>query len=306
MGPTGAGKTACALALTSKLPLSIVSVDSALVYRGLDIGTAKPSVEQRLQTPHALIDIRDPDQSYSAADFRTDAQIAMEAIYASGRVPLLVGGTGLYFRALEHGMSPLPAADVAVRAAIEARARTLGWQCLHAELQRIDPVAAGRIHPNDPQRIQRAMEVHQVTGRPISSFWEQGRESACPYRLIKIIWAPSTRRALDQPLAQRFAVMLADGLVDECVRLRARYRLERGMPAMRSVGYRQVWDYLEGSLTWEEMVQAAVHATRQLAKRQFTWFRAEQQVLWIDAEAEGAYSRLQATLEAALMPLCRY
>lgn len=278
MGPTASGKTDLAARLVERLPLEIISVDSALVYRGMDIGTAKPEPELLAVAPHRLIDILDPAEAYSAARFREDALREMASITAAGRVPLLVGGTMLYFRSLEFGLSELPPADPAVRAGIDALAAREGWQGVHARLAQVDPVAAARIHPNDPQRLQRALEVYEITGRPLSDFHRAGTDAALPYRLLRIGLFPRDRDWLRARIATRFRAMLAAGLVEEVRGLRARGDLSPHLPSMRSVGYRQVWEYLDGARGYEDMIHRAVIATAQLAKRQLTWLRAYPEV----------------------------
>lgn len=276
MGPTCSRKTELAVELVRRLPCTIVSVDSAMVYRGMDIGTAKPGPEILRIAPHRLIDIADPAESYSAARFRADALGAMAEIARGGKIPLLVGGTMLYFRSLQRGLSPLPAADPAVRDRLTAEAQELGWAALHQRLARIDPVAARRIHPHDPQRIQRALEVHEITGRTLTELWAQDGAQTFPYRVVTVAVAPRERALLHARIAERFQAMLQRGFIAEVERLRARGDLNPNLPSMRSVGYRQVWDYLEGNLSYGEMMQRAVYATRQLAKRQLTWLRAAQ------------------------------
>jgi tRNA dimethylallyltransferase len=285
MGPTASGKTGVAVELVQRLPLEIISVDSALIYRGMDIGTAKPDAATLEQAPHRLIDIRDPSQAYSAAEFRRDALAAMEDIHRRGNAPLLVGGTTLYFRALEQGLSNLPSADPAVRAQLEAEAAVVGWAGMHVRLQRVDPAAAARIHPNDPQRIQRALEVYELSGVAMSELFAAGRNQRPNWRFLKIILAPPDRTLLHQRIAQRFGVMLEQGFVDEVRRLRARGDLHPNLPSMRAVGYRQAWAYLEGNLSADEWVQQAVIATRQYAKRQMTWLRSEPGCHWVDSLA---------------------
>ncbi len=287
MGPTASGKTELALALAERLPVSLISVDSALVYRGLDIGTAKPDRSTRARHPHALIDIREPEQTYSAAEFRADALVAINRAHADGRLPLLVGGTGLYFAALERGLSVLPAAAPAVRARIAAQARTHGWGFLHQRLAALDPVAAARIHPNDPQRIGRALEVIELTGRPLSA--QQGQGGArLPYRVLKLVVAPAHRAELHARIAARFRAMLAAGLIDEVRALRARPGLSADLPSMRAVGYRQCWQFLDGVIAESELEAAGIAATRQLAKRQYTWLRGEFDAIWLDPAARQA------------------
>jgi tRNA dimethylallyltransferase len=295
MGPTAAGKTDLAIELTKVLPCELISVDSALVYRGMDIGTAKPSKAQLDAYPHRLIDILDPSQSYSAADFRTDALQAMAEITARGKIPLLVGGTMLYFKALLEGLADMPAADAEVRAQIEAQAASQGWQALHDELASIDPVSAARIHPNDPQRLVRALEVFRVSGMSMTAHREQqsaqsaqasasGRHQL-PYTVANLAIAPTDRKVLHDRIAVRFRQMLDEGFVEEVVALRSRGDLHSNLPSIRAVGYRQVWDHLDGKLTRDEMQERGIIATRQLAKRQFTWLRSWQDLHWLDSLA---------------------
>lgn len=277
MGPTACGKTRAAVLLAESGPFDIISVDSALVYRGLDIGSGKPDAATLARAPHRLIDIRDPAQPYSAADFRADAIREMQEIVMRGRIPLLVGGTMLYFKALRDGLAALPSADPAIRERIAAFARDEGWAAVHARLQKVDPVAAARIHPNDPQRLQRALEVHEATGIPLSSLHQaqpEGQAADLPCELQFVSMLPHDRAALHQLIAERFQTMLADGLVDEVSALKQRTDLHAALPSMRSVGYRQVWSYLEGGDDYETMTAKAIAATRQLAKRQFTWLRS--------------------------------
>lgn len=273
MGPTASGKTALALALARHLPVEIVNVDAAQVYRGLDIGTAKPTAEEQGGVPHHLIDIRDPAQSYSAAEFRADALQALDEIRARGRIPLLVGGTMFYFRALEFGLSALPTADPGVRARLFAEAQTLGLSSLHARLAALDPSAAARIHRNDPQRVVRALEIIELTGRTPSTLTDQAPPEPAPYHFLKIALAVDDRRALHERIALRFSKMLESGLVDEVARLRERADLGPHLPSIRTVGYRQIWEYLSGLYGYSEMANLAIAATRQLAKRQLTWLR---------------------------------
>jgi tRNA dimethylallyltransferase len=272
-GPTGAGKTDVALALAAEFPFEIVSVDSAQVYRGMDIGSAKPSQEIRARVPHHLLDLVDPGASYSAGQFVRDAARAIEDIEARGRVPLLVGGTMLYLRALTGGIAALPEGDGELRARIDAEAAERGWPALHARLAEVDPAAAARIHPNDAQRIQRALEVHAVTGQPISAL-QAATAAALPreFRLVALI--PGDRARLHAALEQRFAQMMSAGLLEEVRRLRARDDLTEAHPAIRAVGYRQLWAHLDGSYSLDVAVARAVAATRQLAKRQMTWLRS--------------------------------
>ncbi len=295
MGPTAAGKTDLAIELTKVLPCELISVDSALVYRGMDIGTAKPSKALLDTYPHRLIDILDPSQSYSAADFRADALHAMAEITARGKIPLLVGGTMLYFKALLEGLADMPAADAEIRAQIEAQAASQGWQALHDELATIDPVSAARIHPNDPQRLVRALEVFRVSGVSMTAHREQqsaqsaqasasGRHQL-PYTVANLAIAPTDRKVLHDRIAVRFRQMLDEGFVEEVVALRSRGDLHSNLPSIRAVGYRQVWDHLDGKLTRDEMQERGIIATRQLAKRQFTWLRSWQDLHWLDSLA---------------------
>ena len=288
MGPTASGKTGLAVELCERFPLEIISVDSALVYRGMDIGTAKPDQQTLQKAPHRLIDILDPGESYSAADFCSDARREMRQITASGKVPLLVGGTMLYFRALEHGLSDLPAADEEVREQLERQAAEIGWPAMHDILAQKDPQAAARIHPNDPQRIQRALEVIRVSGRSMSDLQTDTSGDALNYRIHKIIVSPADRAALHQRIEQRFDLMLKEGLLDEMKVLHSRSDLNANLPSMRAVGYRQAWDWLEERLTFEQMRERAIIATRQLAKRQLTWLRRESVSVWYDLQADGA------------------
>ncbi|SDS23104.1 tRNA dimethylallyltransferase [Pseudomonas asplenii] len=293
MGPTAAGKTDLAIELTKVLPCELISVDSALVYRGMDIGTAKPSKALLAQFPHRLIDILDPAQSYSAAEFRHDALAAMAEITARGKIPLLVGGTMLYYKALLEGLADMPAADPEVRAEIEEQAARLGWQALHEQLASIDPESAARIHPNDPQRLSRALEVYRVSGLSMTAHRQrqsaQSTDAAAsgrpqlPYTVANLAIAPANRQVLHDRIAQRFTQMLEQGFIDEVVALRKRSDLHVGLPSIRAVGYRQVWDHLDGKLTSAEMRERGIIATRQLAKRQFTWLRSWADLHWLDS-----------------------
>ncbi|HET6602906.1 MAG TPA: tRNA (adenosine(37)-N6)-dimethylallyltransferase MiaA [Xanthomonadaceae bacterium] len=294
MGPTAAGKTALATRWAARWPLEAVSVDSALVYRGLDIGTAKPDRETLRALPHHLIDIRDPDQPYSAAEFAADAELAMRRIVEVGRVPILVGGTGLYFRALLEGLSDLPPADPAVRARIEHEAAGAGWPQLHAELARVDPEAAARIHPADPQRIQRALEVYRVSGRPLSRWQVRGPARRLGFRVLRLAAVPGDRALLHRRIQVRFDSMLAQGFLEE-VRALQHAGLDPALPALRSVGYRQAWQHLRGRCDADGFRSAAIAATRQLAKRQITWLRARPDVRWLDPELRtGEFDRALA------------
>lgn len=283
MGPTASGKTDLAIALRERLPLELISVDSAMIYRGMDIGTAKPDRETLQRAPHRLIDILDPAESYSAARFRADALREMEEITRSGRIPLLVGGTMLYYRAMEYGLSDLPQKDEEVRKRLDEEARTLGLEAMHRRLSQVDPVSAARIHPNDPQRLLRALEVHAITGEPMSRLWERDSGEQLPFRLIKLALAPGERSLLHERIEQRFRQMIAHGLVEEVERLHARGDLNPDLPSIRCVGYRQVWSYIEGDWDYNTMVERGITATRQFAKRQFTWLRSERNVEWFEA-----------------------
>lgn len=283
MGPTASGKTEVAIALADRFPLEIISVDSALVYRGMDIGTAKPGGEVLSAVPHHLIDIRDPSEPYSAANFRTDALQLIEQIYARGNVPLLVGGTMLYFRALLRGLSRLPSANEGVRRALNAEASVKGWDVLHAELEGTDPEAAARIHPHDPQRLMRALEVQRITGKTLTELTraaESGVETT--HKVLKLALLPTDRGALRLRIAQRYETMLSLGFLDEVRVLHQRGDLHADLPSIKSVGYRQVWQMLEGEITEEKMREKAVIATRQLAKRQYTWLRSETGLQTVD------------------------
>jgi tRNA dimethylallyltransferase len=288
MGPTATGKTALACALADRFPVGLVSVDSALVYRGLDIGAAKPDAAALRLYPHALIDIRDPSEPYSAAQFRDDALGVMQAITARGRVPLLVGGTGLYFRALERGLSEMPSADAGVRERLRMEAEREGWPALHARLARHDPDAAARIRPNDAQRIQRALEVIELTGDTLSALHALTRSSRrLPYRVLKLALVPAGREVLRDRIAARFDAMLASGFLAEVERLHARSDLHADLPALRAVGYRQAWEYLDGGCSRDEFRQRAIDATRQLAKRHMTWLRGEPDARVLDPGHPG-------------------
>jgi tRNA dimethylallyltransferase len=300
MGPTASGKTEVAVELREHFPFEIISVDSALVYRGMNIGTAKPDAALQARALHRLLDIRDPGQPYSAAEFREDALREMDAITRERRIPLLVGGTFLYFRALEQGLSGMPPADPAVRARLECEAGERGWAALHARLATVDPQAAARIHANDPQRIQRALEVYELTGRPISDFHDTGRAPAMPYEVIKLVLAPADREQLHARIEARFRRMLDAGFVDEVKALRARGDLDASLPAMRAVGYRQVRAWLDGEISYEEMLRQAVVATRRYAKRQLTWLRSEPGATWFDAENPAVVAEIRHFLQDRL------
>ena len=296
MGPTGAGKTALAAELVARLPLEIVSVDAAMVYRGMDIGTAKPTHELLARAPHHLIDLIDPAESYSAAQFLADATRVMQEIAARGRTPLLVGGTMLYFRALQSGLAQLPAADAGIRRRLEARGASEGWPALHAELRQLDPAAAARIGPGDRQRIQRALEVIELTGGPISARQRENLRGATSGRDLCLVLAPANRALLYERLTLRFEDMMRRGLLDEVRRLHARPDLHAGLPAMRLIGYRQLWNHLDGGSSIETAVQKAIVATRQLARRQLTWLRAEPGAIGFDSEDRQTPGRVAARI----------
>lgn len=284
MGPTASGKTALAIELAKRLPCDIISVDSALVYRGMDIGTAKPTAAEQAQAPHRLLDLIDPTEAYSAADFRRDALREIESIVAQGRIPLLVGGTMLYYKALLEGLSPLPAADPLIRQAIETEAEQIGWDALHQQLQQIDPVSAARIHPNDPQRLSRALEVYRISGKTLTEL-TQTKGEQLPYRTLQFAIAPSDRELLRQRIAERYKLMLAQGFEQEVRALYQHGDLNADLPSIRCVGYRQMWEYLDGQLSYDEMVYRGIVATCQLAKRQMTWLRGWQNVTWLETGA---------------------
>ncbi|WP_277404315.1 tRNA (adenosine(37)-N6)-dimethylallyltransferase MiaA [Achromobacter xylosoxidans] len=301
-GPTAAGKSASTLALAERWPLEIVNVDSATIYRGMDIGTAKPSPAEQAQVPQHLLDIRDPAQSYSAAEFRADALRLIDAIRARGRIPLLAGGTMMYYKALRDGLDDLPQADPALRAELEARAARDGWPALHAELARLDPVTAARLAPNDSQRIQRALEICQLSGQPMSALLGRQRAAAGDddNRYLTISLEPSERAALHARIEQRFDAMLANGLLEEVRGLHARADLHPGLPSVRCVGYRQMWAHLDGEISLEEAREQGIAATRQLAKRQITWLRAQPERVIVDCLAADAVAQTIDAVAAAL------
>jgi tRNA dimethylallyltransferase len=274
LGPTASGKTAVALALARRFPAEIVSVDSAQVYRGMDVGTAKPDRASRAAVPHHLVDVVDPTESYSAGRFRDDATRLVAEIHARGRVPILAGGTMLYFRALTQGLSDLPPADPAVRARIDARAARSGWPALHAELARVDADTAARLEPTDPQRIQRALEVYEITGTPLSKLQSRGGGTQPAFEALRVALEPGERSELHRRIDARFRAMLDAGLVEELHGLKRRYRLDASLPSMRAVGYRQAWETLEGRAPADTLAERGIAATRQLAKRQLTWLRS--------------------------------
>ena len=291
MGPTAAGKSQIAIELVQRLPCDIVSVDSVMVYRGLDIGTAKPTLAEQAIAPHRLIDICDPKEIYSAGQFRQDALREISDIHSHQRIPLLVGGTMLYFHVLQNGLNDLPAADEEIRAELTAQAEQQGWSALHERLQKIDPIAAARIHPNDAQRIQRALEIYYVAGKNLTHL-TQTENPEFPYQFINIVVAPSDRTWLQERIAKRFEVMLELGFLEEVERLYRRGDLNTELPAIRAVGYRQVWDYFAGKLNYAEMCERAIIATRQLAKRQLTWLRSWKNAEWIVCEDGNAIEKI--------------
>ncbi|MEH6797704.1 MAG: tRNA (adenosine(37)-N6)-dimethylallyltransferase MiaA [Halopseudomonas sabulinigri] len=312
MGPTASGKTELAMHLYDRFPCELVSVDSVLVYRGMDVGSAKPDAQTLERYPHHLIDILDPAEAYSAARFREDVTPLLADITARGRIPVLVGGTMLYFKALAGGLAQMPSADPVVRARIEMMAQAAGWESVHAELARVDPVAAERIHPNDPQRIQRAYEVFLLTGITLTQMHAQqsaekgasgpSEAAVLPYTMHYLAVAPQDRTVLHERIAERFVLMMKQGLVPEVEALRNRGDLNSAMPSIRAVGYRQVWDYLDGKLDESEMVQRGIIATRQLAKRQFTWLRGwHAEIGWLDSLDPKRFEQaLKALQEAAI------
>ncbi|MFK2901768.1 tRNA (adenosine(37)-N6)-dimethylallyltransferase MiaA [Dyella jejuensis] len=302
MGPTASGKTALACALSERFPLGLISVDSALVYRGLEVGAAKPDAVTLARYPHELIDIRDPAEPYSAADFAADAQAAMRRIGESGRIPLLVGGTGLYFRALQRGLSSLPEADAGLRAQLAEDAAAIGWNGMHRRLAGLDPAAAERIKPGDAQRIQRALEVIVLTGQPLSAQQHGGRGKPFPWRVLKLALLPGQRAPLHDRIAQRFDQMLRHGLLEEVRALRQRGDLQPDLPALRAVGYRQAWEHLDGRYDAAELRDRGIFATRQLAKRQITWLRSELDARALDPERSELLARSSDAVQLFLGP----
>jgi tRNA dimethylallyltransferase len=295
MGPTASGKTGLAMKLCDRFPFELISVDSAMIYRGMDIGTAKPEPELLVRYPHHLIDIRDPAETYSASAFASDAEFLIHEIIARGKVPLLVGGSMLYFKTLRDGMADLPPANTEVRGQISDLADTQGWEAVHRELARVDPASARRLHPNDPQRLQRALEVYRLTGHTMTELHQrQNRPRSLPLRFCQIAMLPPQRSSLHELIARRFFMMIEAGLVEEVRQLHDRGDLNATLPAIRAVGYRQVWRYLEGEISQAEMVETAVIATRQLAKRQLTWLRSWPDLHKLDA---GDSRLIQETLK---------
>ncbi len=288
MGPTASGKTDLAIELVKHYPFEIISVDSALVYKEMDIGTAKPTPEELEMAPHRLIDFLDPSQAYSTARFRTDALTAMADIHSRDKIPLLVGGTMLYHRSLLYGLSELPKADESVRSQIEAEAKLKGADFMHQKLKAVDPLAANKIHPNDPQRVQRALEVYQISGKSMTQLQKENQAEALDCEVYKIIVAPESRELLRERIAARFNNMINEGFIEEVEKLFARGDLDLSMPSIRAVGYRQVWEYLEGKTDKKQMIERGITITRQFAKRQMTWLRREEDALWIATEDEDS------------------
>lgn len=284
MGPTASGKTDLAVECVKQFPCELISVDSALVYKQMNIGTAKPEPEVLQQAPHKLVNIIDPAEAYSAANFRNDALQEMAQIVSRGHIPVLVGGTMLYYKALQQGLSKMPAADPVVREMLEQEARDKGWEYMHQQLAMVDSESAQRIHPNDPQRIQRALEVYKLTGCSMTDFWKNQTADQLDFHVIKIALVPEDREYLRERIAQRFYLMLEQGFINEVKTLMSRGDLNLDMPSMRCVGYRQVWEYLEGKTVYDTMIEKAIIATRQLAKRQMTWLRKEENCNFFDVD----------------------
>lgn len=293
MGPTASGKTGLALDIAAKVDSEVISVDSALVYKGMDIGTAKPTQEEQAGVVHHLIDIIDPAQSYSVSQFVNDTNALIGDILARGKVPILAGGTMMYFNALINGISPLPKSDEKIRDEITQQAQRLGWSKLHDELRGVDPISGERIHPNDPQRITRALEVYRSTGKTLTH-WQQEEGEKCPYNIAQFAIAPADRAVLHERIATRFDLMLEQGFENEVVKLYERSDLHEDLPSIRSVGYRQMWQYLDGQLSYAEMRERGIIATRQLAKRQLTWLRGWEQVTWLDTFANDNLTKITA------------
>ena len=293
MGPTASGKTGLALEIAAKVDSEVISVDSALVYKGMDIGTAKPSQDEQAGVVHHLIDIIDPAESYSVSQFVNDTNALIGDILSRGKVPILAGGTMMYFNALINGISPLPKSDEKVRDEITQQAQRLGWSKLHDELRGVDPISGERIHPNDPQRITRALEVYRSTGKTLTH-WQQQEGEKCPYNIAQFAIAPADRAVLHERIATRFDMMLEQGFEKEVVKLYERSDLHEDLPSVRSVGYRQMWQYLDGQLSYAEMRERGIIATRQLAKRQLTWLRGWEQVTWLDTFANDNLTKITA------------
>jgi len=299
MGPTAAGKTDLAIECVEQFGCELISVDSALVYREMNIGTAKPDAQTLARAPHKLIDIIDPLEAYSAANFREDARAEIESTLGRGKTPVLVGGTMLYYKSLQEGLSELPSADESIRAQLENDAMHHGWKAMHDRLAKIDPVSARRIHPNDPQRIQRALEVFEISGRTLTDFWQQQASQKLPYNILKIAFFPEDRELLRKRIALRFEQMLELGFIEEVEVLRARGDLHLDLPSMRCVGYRQVWEYLDGAGNFDEMKEKSIVATRQLAKRQLTWLRKESDCNFYDID-RAIYRKIVKNLKNSL------
>ncbi len=297
MGPTASGKTALAMSMYDQFNVELISVDSALVYRQMDIGTAKPSVEELVAYPHHLINICDPSQPYSAANFKTDATELVLDIHRRGKIPLLVGGTMLYFKALLQGINELPAADPKIREQLAKMAQQEGWEYMHQQLKKVDPVASKRIHPNDPQRIQRALEVYEVSGKSMTDWQQQSPKNNPKWNVISIAVAPREREVLRQRIAERFELMLQQGFEDEVKALMARGDLSNDLPAVRAVGYRQMWQYLQNEIDFEEMKFRGITATRQLAKRQMTWLRSWPDLHWLHPEDGNLLAKSLALID---------
>lgn len=300
MGPTASGKTDLAVQLAQKIDAEIISVDSALVYKGMDIGTAKPTIEERQDIPHHLIDILDPAESYSTGSFRNQALDLMADITQRGKIPLLVGGTMLYFNALYHGLALLPEADQQIRQKLDDELASIGKEAMHSRLKLIDPEAANRIHPNDPQRVQRALEVYEISGKPITQFYKEAEEKTIPFKQIKLIVAPEDRKQLHEKIELRFNQMVKIGLIEEVKALYCRGDLTEKMPAIRAVGYRQTWLYLQGEYDLQTMIERGVIATRQLAKRQFTWLRREQDAMPFISYEKALFDKVLKEVRRAL------
>ena len=300
MGPTASRKTEFAVSLCKRFPCDVISVDSALVYRGMDIGTAKPDAATCARVPHRLIDIREPEDSYSAGEFVRDARAEMDKIFSAGRIPLLVGGTMMYFRALTEGIADLPTADADIRRDIDAIAKESGWPAVHQELERVDPVAAERINPNDSQRLQRALEVYRASGKSLTDWQREARRPAGDVEYLKIGLQIEPRKVLHERIAQRLDQMLENGFIDELRKLKTRPALTETSPAMRAVGYRQFWQFLDQRCTLGEARDKALYATRQLAKRQFTWLRSERSVFTVNPLEPGAIDAISARLTEEL------
>ncbi|MGR9071904.1 MAG: tRNA (adenosine(37)-N6)-dimethylallyltransferase MiaA [Gammaproteobacteria bacterium] len=301
MGPTASGKTDLSIRMAKLYGCEIISVDSAMIYRQMNIGTAKPTLSERGGITHHMIDILDPSESFSTAEFRNRAVSIMEELSNKGKIPLLVGGTMLYFNSLLKGLAPLPNADTRIRDKLEREAAESGWQALHERLREIDPVSAVRIHPNDPQRIQRALEVFEITGKPISAHLHDAENNVIPYDIKILVIAPQKRNLLHEKIAARFKNMVEQGLIQEVEKLYLRGDLSEKNPSVRCVGYRQVWSFLEGEIDYDEMIERAIAATRQLAKRQFTWLRKIQEGIWHDLSCPGEEQLIREEIEEFLV-----